>query len=382
MKIAQIAPLCEAVPPKRYGGTEMVIAHLCDALIDLGHDVTLFASAESATEARLVPMRDHSLRLDAHPLKSALAAHLSMLHEVRAVCHRFDILHFHVDMLHLPMFEHVAHRSVTTLHARTDLEDLPDAFARWPDYGLVSISEQQRTPLPDANWLATVPHGISPARYWCSEHGHRGYLAFLGRIAPEKGPDVAIRVARQAGIPLRIAAKVDAADTMYFETVIRPLLDDPLIDFVGEIGAEQKPEFLANALALLFPIRWPEPFGLVMIESMACGTPVIAWDRGSVREVIEPGVTGFIVHSDREALAAIDQLPQLDRHAVRGAFERRFTARRMAQAYLDVYRRLLAAPRAVGRGRHGTRATRGTSVTHGTMATHGTSVTHGTRIGQ
>jgi glycosyltransferase involved in cell wall biosynthesis len=359
MKIAQIAPLCEAVPPKLYGGTELVIAHLCDALIDLGHDVTLFASAESSTAARLVPMRDHSLRLDAVALKSAVAAHLSMLDEVRAVGHRFDILHFHVDLLHFPLFEHVAHRSVTTLHARTDLKDLPGAFARWREYGLVSISRQQRAPLPDANWLATVPHGISPAHYRCSERGPRGYLAFLGRLAPEKGPDVAIRVARQAGIPLRIAAKVDAADTVYFETVIRPLLDDPLIDFVGEIGAEQKPEFLANALALLFPIRWPEPFGLVMIESMACGTPIIAWDRGSVREVIEPGVTGFIVQSDREALAAIERVSRIERHTVRAAFERRFTARRMAQAYLDVYSRLLAAPRAAGRGR-------GTRVSHGT----------------
>ncbi len=360
MKIAQIAPLYEAVPPKLYGGTEMVIAHLCDALVDLGHDVTLFASADSSTAARLVPMRDHSLRLDAVPLKSDVAAHLSMLHEVREACHRFDILHFHLEMLHFPLFEHVAHRSVTTLHARTDLRDLPAAYSRWPGYGLVSISEHQSIPLPDANWLATVPHGISPARYRCSGRNGHGYLAFLGRIAPEKGPEVAIRVARQAGIPLRIAAKVDAADRVYFEEVIRPLLDDPLIEFVGEIGAEQKPEFLGNALALLFPIRWPEPFGLVMIESMACGTPVIAWDRGSVPEVIEPGLTGFIVRSEREALAAIPQAARLDRRAVRAAFERRFTARHMAEAYLDVYRRLLAAPRAMGRSRHGARATHGT----------------------
>ncbi len=362
LRIAQIAPLYEAVPPKLYGGTERVIADLCDALVALGHEVTLFASAESSTEARLIPMRDHSLRLDAMPLKSDLAAHLSMLHEVRERCQGFDILHFHLDMLHLPLFEQVAHRSVTTMHARTDLKDLPAAFARWPNYGLVSISERQRTPLPDANWLATVPHGISPAHYWCREHNHRGYLAFLGRIAPEKGPDVAIRIAKQAGIPLRIAAKVDAADRVYFETVIRPLLDHPLIDFIGEIGAEQKPEFLANALALLFPIRWPEPFGLVMIESMACGTPVIAWDRGSVPEVIEPGVTGFIVNSDREALAAIGRVEQLDRRAVRAAFERRFTARHMAEAYLDVYWGLIAAARAAGRSRHGTRAAHGTRI--------------------
>jgi glycosyltransferase involved in cell wall biosynthesis len=360
MRIAQIAPLYEAVPPKLYGGTEMVVAHLCDALVDLGHDVTLFASADSATRARLAPMRDHSLRLDAVPLKSDLAAHLSMLDEVRAVCNQFDILHFHTELLHLPMFEHVAHRSVTTVHSRTDLQDLPGAYARWPHYGLVSISQQQRNPLPQANWLGTVHHGIAPDRYWSSEQGERPYLAFLGRIAPEKGPDVAIRVARQAGIPLRIAAKVDAADRVYFETVIQPLLDDPLIEFIGEIDARQKPEFLAKARALLFPIRWPEPFGLVMIEAMACGTPVIAWDRGSVPEVIEPGRTGFIVRSDREALAAIDEVARLDPRAVRAGFERRFTAQRMAEAYLDLYRALLAAPRSVGLGRHGRKATYGT----------------------
>ena len=360
MKIAQIAPLYEAVPPKLYGGTEMVLAHLCDALVDLGHDVTLFASADSATAARLVPMRDQSLRLDAVALKSAGAAHLRMLSEVREVCHEFDILHFHVDLLHLPLFEHIAHRTVTTIHARTDLKDLMGAYARWSRYGLVSISENQRAPLPQANWLATVHHGICPDRYWPVERPDRGYLAFLGRISPEKGPDLAIQVARQAGIPLRIAAKVDAADRVYFESTIRPLLDDPLIEFIGEIGADRKPEFLANALALLFPIRWPEPFGLVMIEAMACGTPVIAWDRGSVPEVIDPGVSGFIVHSEREALAAIEQARRLDRRAVRAAFERRFTARHMAEAYVDVYRRLLAAPRMVGRGRAGPRAIHGT----------------------
>jgi len=364
MKIAQIAPLNEAVPPHLYGGTEMVIAHLCDALVELGHDVTLFASAESSTEARLLPMRDQSLRLDAVPLKSDLAAHLSMLYEVRAAAQRFDILHFHTDLLHFPMFEQLAHRSVTTVHSRTDLKDLPAAYAHWPNYGLVSISDRQRHPLADANWLETVPHGISPQRYWCTEHNDRGYLAFLGRIAPEKGPEVAIRVAREAGIPLRIAAKVDASDRVYFETVIRPLLDDPLIEFIGEIGAERKTEFLANALALLFPIRWPEPFGLVMIEAMACGTPVIGWDRGSVPEVIEPGLTGFIVRSEREALEAIRAVGRLDRRAVRAAFERRFTARHMAEAYVQVYRTLLAAPRTMGRGRHGTGAHYGIRTGH------------------
>ncbi len=361
MKIAQIAPLYEAVPPRLYGGTEMIVAHLCGALVELGHEVTLFASADSLAEAQLLPMRDRSLRLDEVPLKSDIAAHLSMLHEVRQAAHRFDILHFHLELLHLPMFEHLAHRTVTTVHSRTDRKDLPGVYARWPDYGLVSISDQQRKPLPDANWLGTVPHGISPRRYWYAQHGKRGYLAFLGRIAPEKGPDVAIRVAREAGIPLRIAAKVDAADRTYFETVIRPLLDDPLIEFIGEIGAAEKPEFLANALALLFPIRWPEPFGLVMIEAMACGTPVIGWNRGSVPEVIEPGRSGYIVRSEREALEAIRQVERLEPREVRAAFERRFTARHMAEAYLDLYRTVLAAPRTVGRGR-ATRAHYGTRI--------------------
>ena len=341
MKIAQIAPLCETVPPKLYGGTEMVVAHLCDALSELGHDVTLFASGESSTEARLIPMRDQALRLDAVPLKSDLAAHLAMLHEVRERCQQFDVLHFHLDMLHFPMFEHVAHRSVTTLHSRTDLKDLPAAYARWPHYGLVSISDHQRHPLPEANWLATVPHGIAPRRYWYTNPSDRGYLAFLGRIAPEKGPDRAIRLARAAGIPLRIAAKVDAADQVYFESVIRPLLDDSLIEFIGEIGAEHKPEFLANALALVFPICWPEPFGLVMIEALACGTPVLALRRGSVSEVIEDGVTGFVRDTEDELVEAVARVTELDRERCRSEAERRFSPSAMADAYERVYQNLV-----------------------------------------
>lgn len=345
MNIAQIAPLCEAVPPKLYGGTERVVAHLSDALVELGHEVTLFAAADARTKARLVPVRDQSMRLDAAPLKSDLAAHLTMLQEVKRRSAQFDILHFHVDMVHFPMFEQQAHKTVTTLHGRLDLKDLPGVYERWPDYGLVSISDHQREPLPDANWLATVAHGVPVHQYSFCELPAGRYLAFLGRISPEKGPDRAIQLARRAHIPLKIAAKVDAFDTVYFESVIKPLLDDPSIEFIGEIGDDQKEAFLGNALALLFPIHWPEPFGLVMIEAIACGTPVIAWNCGAVPEVIDHGTTGFIVNSDEEALAAIGRVPDLERRHVRAAFERRFTATTMARAYLDVYARLLDSRR-------------------------------------
>ena len=345
MNIAQIAPLYEAVPPKLYGGTERVVANLCDALIELGHEVTLFAAADARTKARLVAVRDQSIRLDAAALKSDLAAHLTMLDEAKRRSAQFDILHFHVDLMHFPMFEQQAQKTVTTLHGRLDLKDLPSVYARWPRFGLVSISNDQRKPLPSANWLATVGHGVPPCQYTFHERPAGAYLAFLGRISPEKRPDVAIRLARRARIPLRIAAKVDAADVVYFDTIIKPLLDDPLIDFIGEIGDEGKSEFLGNALALLFPINWPEPFGLVMIEAMACGTPVIAWNCGAVPEVIDEGVTGFVVSSEEEALAAITRVPHLDRRRVRATFSRRFAATTMARAYLDVYARVLDAQR-------------------------------------
>ena len=341
MHIAQITPLYEAVPPKLYGGTERVVAHLCDALVELGHSVTLFASAEAHTKARLVAMRDQAIRLDSAPLKSDMAAHLAMLHEVRRRSREFDVLHFHVDLLHFPMFEQQAHRTLTTLHGRLDVKDLPSVYERWPDYGLVSISDRQREHLPDANWLATVPHGVPSHQYRFCERPNGDYLAFLGRISPEKRPDVAIRLARRAGIPLKLAAKVDAVDTAYFETVVKPMLAEPGIEFVGEIGDERKSEFLGNALALLFPIHWPEPFGLVMIEAMACGAPVIAWNYGAVPEVIEHGVSGYIVDTEEEALAAIARIPALDRRRVRDAYEQRFTATTMARAYLDVYEQLV-----------------------------------------
>lgn len=340
MKIAQIAPLCEAVPPLFYGGTERIVAYLCNALSEMGHAVTLFASAEARTRAKLVPMRDRAIRLDSSPLKSDVAAHLSMLDEVRRRKDDFDVLHFHVDLLHFPMFEEVAQRTLTTLHGRLDLKDLPEAYARWSDYPLVSISDSQRAPVPDANWAATVYHGLPMANFRFSPAPVGGYLAFLGRISPEKGPERAIALARASGIPLRIAAKIDPADDAYFHRCIEPLLDDPLVEFVGEIGEADKSEFLGNALALLFPVDWPEPFGIVLIEAMACGTPVVAWDRGSVPEIVDDGVTGFVVNSEAEALGAIGNLKSLNRLRIRHICERRFSAHAMAKRYLDVYARL------------------------------------------
>jgi glycosyltransferase involved in cell wall biosynthesis len=341
MKIAQVAPLFEAVPPKFYGGTERVVAYLCDALVKLGHDVTLFAAADAKTKARLIPMRDRAIRLDPTPLKSELAAHLSMLHEITRWATPFDILHFHMDLIHFPMFEIHSEKCVTTLHGRLDMKDLSLAYQHWPSFGLVSVSNRQREPLPGANWLATVSHGIARDQYKPLKNPKEDYFAFVGRASPEKGCDDAIRLAKRAGIPLRIAAKVDNVDRAYFESVIEPMLDDPLIEFIGEIGDDAKSEFMGNARALLFPIKWPEPFGLVMIEAMACGTPVIAYNRGSVPEVITDGVTGFIVSSEDQALQAIQQLGRLDRGAIRESFERRFTSEHMAQAYMEVYSSLI-----------------------------------------
>jgi glycosyltransferase involved in cell wall biosynthesis len=354
MKIAQIAPLYEEVPPRLYGGTERVVASLSDALVELGHEVTLFAARGSGTKARLIPFRDQAIRLDSAPLKSDLAAHLTMLYEVKRRATQFDVLHFHLDLLHMPVFEQHAQKCVSTLHGRLDIKDLAPVYKRWPEFRLVSISDNQRQPLPSANWLATVPHGV-PAMHYAAQKSERSYLAFLGRISPEKGPDVAVRLAIRAGVPLKIAAKVDSVDQAYFDTVMKPLLDHPLIEFVGEIGDVQKAEFLGNARALLFPIAWPEPFGLVMLEAMACGTPVIANNCGAVPEVLQDGLTGFIVDSEEQALAAIARVDQLDREAVRAAFEQRFTTHHMARAYLKVYADLLGSPRTLARlvARHG-----------------------------
>jgi len=343
MKIAQIAPLYEAVPPRLYGGTERIVAHLCDALVELGHDVTLFSSADAHTRATLVPMRDQAIRLDPCPLKSGYAAHLSMLHELRHRADEFDILHFHVDLIHFPLFEAIAARTVTTLHGRLDLKDLPEAYHRFPDYPLVSISDSQRLPLAGASWVATVHHGLAEELFQPTAAPRDGYLAFLGRISPEKRPDRAIEIARRSGQRLRIAAKVDDVDRVYFREAIEPLLSDPLVEFIGEIGDDAKSEFLGNAAGLLFPIDWPEPFGLVMIEAMACGTPVIAWACGSVPEVIDHGSSGFIVRSMDEAVAAVGQLPELDRGAIRRGFERRFSSHVMAQGYIRTYEKLADA---------------------------------------
>jgi glycosyltransferase involved in cell wall biosynthesis len=340
VKIAQVAPLYETVPPKLYGGTERIVAHLTDALVELGHDVTLFSSADANTRATLVPVRDQAIRLDPCPHKSDLAAHLSMLHELHKRREEFDVLHFHVDLIHFPFFADVAEQTVTTLHGRLDLKDLPEAYSRWPEYPLVSISDDQRKPLPDANWLATVPHGLAEDAYRFTEGSGEPYLAFLGRISPEKRPDRAIAIAKRCGLRLRIAAKVDDVDKTYFHEIVEPLLDDPLIEFVGEIGDSEKSAFLGNASALLFPIDWPEPFGLVMIEAMACGTPVVAWRCGSVLEVIDEGETGYIVNSEDEAVSAVMKLGEIDRRRVRKIFEERFSSTVMARNYLRLYWRV------------------------------------------
>jgi glycosyltransferase involved in cell wall biosynthesis len=339
MRIAQVAPLLEAVPPRLYGGTERVVAHLTDALLDLGHDVVLFASAEAQTGASLVPVRDQAIRLDPHPLKSELAAHLSMMHEVRRRARDFDVIHFHVDLLHFPFFENIARHTVTTLHGRLDLKDLPDVYRRWEQYPLVSVSDHQRKALPLGNWISTVHHGVPNDLYRFTAKPE-GYLAFLGRISSEKRPDRAIAIAKRMGLKLKIAAKVDAVDNAYFAETITPLLADASVEFVGEINDSEKTQFLGNATALLFPIDWPEPFGLVMIEAMACGTPVVAWRCGAVSEIVDEGVTGFVVSSEEEAAAAVVRARVLDRGIIRGVFERRFTASAMARRYVEVYRYL------------------------------------------
>jgi glycosyltransferase involved in cell wall biosynthesis len=340
VRIAQVTPLFESVPPRLYGGTERVVANLTDELVRMGHDVVLFASADARTSATLAPVRDQALRLDPAPRQSELAAHLVQLHEVRRRVAEFDVIHFHTDLVHFPFLEDIAHRTVTTLHGRLDVKDLSEAYHRWRRYPLVSISHAQRRPLPHANWEATVHHGVRGDRYRFSPE-RRGHLAFLGRISPEKRLDRAIALAISAGKKLKIAAKIDRVDEPYFRREIEHRLDHPLVEFIGEIGDEQKSDFLDGADALLFPVDWPEPFGLVMIEAMACGVPVVAYDCGSVGEIVDDGVTGFIVRDDREAAAAIRRLDQLDRRAVRARFDERFTVSTMARNYVSIYERLI-----------------------------------------
>jgi len=319
-----------------------VVAYLTDALVALGHDVTLFGTRDSRTRARLVPVRERAIRLDPSPLKSDLASHLMLLQQVRAAADAFDVLHFHIDLLHFPFFERDFARTITTLHGRLDIDDLAEPYRHWSQFPLVSITDSQRRYLPHANWVATVHHGL-PAELLTRGPGDGGYLAFLGRISPEKRADRAVAIASRCGLPLRIAAKVDPADERYFQEKIEPLLGG-CTDFLGEVDNAGKNALLGGAMALLFPIDWPEPFGLVMIEAMACGTPVIAWDCGSVAEIVEDGVTGFIVHSEDEAVAAVARAGALDRHRIRATFERRFSATRMAHDYLDVYARRCATP--------------------------------------
>jgi glycosyltransferase involved in cell wall biosynthesis len=350
LRIGQVAPLYESVPPKLYGGTERVVSYLTEELVRQGHAVTLFASGDSVTRARLVPGCPRALRLDPSCV-DPLAHHLVLLEKVAQRAREFDVIHFHVDYLHYPFSRRGSTPHLSTLHGRLDLPDLAPLYREYADMPVVSISDAQRRPLPDIAWLATVPHGL-PAGIHRPGTGSGEYLAFLGRISPEKRVDRAIEIARRAGWRLRIAAKVDRSDKAYFESEIRPRLSDSHVEFLGEISESEKSEFLGEAAALLFPIDWPEPFGLVMIEALACGTPVIAFREGSVEEIVEDRRTGFVVASVPEAVEAVRNLERLDRRACRRAFEKRFTAARMARDYLRLYREAAArgavrrAPRA------------------------------------
>ncbi|MFC7737726.1 glycosyltransferase family 4 protein [Roseomonas sp. GCM10028921] len=346
MRIAQVAPLAEAVPPKLYGGTERIVSYLTEELTALGHEVTLFASGDSVTSARLEPMLPQAIRLDPS-IRDAVAPHMLMVQRVLDMAAGFDIVHFHIDHLQLPALRGRGVPYLSTFHGRLDLPEIQPLIAAFPEAPFVSISDSQRRPLQhiDINWAGTILHGL-PENLLPLSSREGGYIAFLGRMSPEKGPDAAIRIARTAGIPIRLAAKVDRADQAYFDEVVAPLLDQDGVEFIGEVNEAEKAEFLGGAMCLLTPIAWPEPFGLVMIEAMACGTPVIAFNRGSVPEVVEDGVSGFIVEDELGALAALKGAARLDRGRVRAAFEARFTARRMAEDHLALYRRLLGQDRA------------------------------------
>lgn len=342
MRIALVAPLIESVPPKTYGGSERVVHYLAEELVDRGHEVTLFASGDSSTRADLVAVLPESLRRSSQS-RDQVIWHLCQLMEVMRMAGRFDIVHFHTDFFHFPLMRYAPIPHVMTLHGRLDVPDFDILFNEFPEMPVVSISDSQRRPLPAANWVATVYNGLPAGDFQLrSEPGD--YFAFLGRISPEKGPELAIEIAIGLNTPLRIAAKVDAVDQDYFAQVIEPKLAHPLVQYIGEVDLAGKNELLGNAKALLFPIQWPEPFGLVMIESMACGTPVIAFRNGSVDEVMQDGVSGFIVESVEEALAAAGRTDQIDRAGCRRYFEQTFTVQRMVDGYLKVYQRLMRVP--------------------------------------
>jgi glycosyltransferase involved in cell wall biosynthesis len=347
MRIAQVAPLTEAVPPKLYGGTERVVHWLTEELVALGNEVTLFASGDSQTSAKLDATWPKALRLDGS-VRDANALHIVMLERVRQKCddEEFDFLHFHLDYYPFSLFSRQPTPFLTTLHGRLDLPEHQPVFHTFAKAPVISISNAQRRPVPQANWIRTIHHGV-PEQLLMPQPVTPSYLAVLGRIAPEKRVDRAIEIAIRCGIPLKIAAKIDPADQDYYDEVMRPLMDHPLVEYVGEISDCEKSDFLSGAIALLLPIDWPEPFGLVMIEAMACGTPAIAYNRGSVTEIIEEGLTGFVVEDEISAIAAVHRAARLNRGAVRRRFEQRFTARRMALDYLAVYRGLMeqAAPK-------------------------------------
>ena len=340
MKIAQIAPLIESIPPRLYGGTERIVSYLTEELVQMGHEVTLFASGDSLTSANLVPCVPMALRLDKE-VHDTIPYYMVMLDRVRQQAEKFDILHFHVDVFPFPLFRSIARRTVTTLHGRQDLPDLPPFYCAFDDMPLVSVSDAQRLPLPKVNFAATIYHGL-PLQLHRPTFDPRGdYVAFLGSISPEKGPERAIHIARTLGIPIKIAAKIDKVDEEYFRECVAPLLNGPGVEFIGEINERQKTQFLGEALALLFPIDWPEPFGLAMIEAMACDAPVLAFRRSSVQEIIDDGVTGVIVDGMEQAAAALPRVLGLDRRAVRRRFEERFSAALMAKNYLNLYRSLI-----------------------------------------
>jgi glycosyltransferase involved in cell wall biosynthesis len=345
MHIAQVAPLAEAIPPKFYGGTERVVHWLTEELVALGHDVTLYGSGDSQTSAKLEAVWPRALRLDGS-IRDPNALHMLMLERVRQRAKEFDFLHFHLDYYPFSIFSRQSTPFVTTLHGRLDLPEHQPVFTLFKSVPVISISNAQRKPVPQAGWIRTIHHGL-PEKLLSPQQVKPSYFAFLGRIAPEKGVDRAIRIAQKCGVPLKIAAKVDKVDREYFEETIRPSIDGRNVEYIGEITDKEKSAFLSGGIALLVPIDWPEPFGLVMIEAMACGTPVIAYNRGSVPEVVDDGLTGFIVEDEQSAIGAVDRLSQLSREKIREQFERRFTARRMAQDYLAVYRSLMdtASPR-------------------------------------